>query len=1582
MSQPANDEFSQHLSDDEASNHEDASNTGATPKQQQQVIPQTTAISNIKLLILKKEEYDIWAMEMEHYLEYIDNDVWKERKAKNILLMAIPKEHIRRFHGMDDAKENAEGCFQTTLEAHGAEVSTEDANHKFLRSLPPAWSNLAMTMRTKPDVDTLSIDDLYNNLRVFEQEIQGASKTSSSAQNVAFVSQSKSSTNKVKSGFTGAYSTCTPSTSSTNIPEKEVLAGFADEVIYSLFAKQSEDWDLLHEDLEQIDDLDIEEMDINWQIAMIAIRMKKFYKKTGRRVRVDGKTPVGFDKKKLECFNCHNTGHFARECTAKGTHDGKKKRDSFYQHQEAGKQEKNQMGLLTMDDGIVNWGEHTEVEETNHALMAISSSNEVSLCSKTCIDSYNTLKTLCDEQMNQLGDQEAQILAYSQAVKKLEAQLVTFQKQQLSLNEKLTFQANEIYEKDEKLKKYRRIGMKAVKEKEQLQKTLDSWKDSSKNLWRLINSGMSSNSKVGLGYEIQSNNEVLSYEEEMNFSVFNCSEEDSVGKPLYSRFIKTNDFKGVPHPLSGDYTPTPQEEIDESLYVYGKKGPQEPEPSVTDDRTSEYSTCQSNDSAGSIGTSSEHSVDPESEISRVPPEVYVSTPITTNEKGVSASKSKEVEPSCVSHIKTPRQPVKDQATPKVNRKNWNAMVERELGEGYSFTKKKCFVCGSLSHLIKDCDYYEKKMAKEAEVKKQRVFNTGNGVAKPVWTNANRVNHSNKFVPRSVQLNTGRPNTNFVRSNINTGRTNINSVRPRVNTVNTNVNTVRSRQPVPTKTSNSFRPKRPQDHPLKNMVDKGIFDSGCSGHMTGNKDQLEDFEEFNGGFVTFGGSKGYISGKGKIRVGNLDFDSVSFVKELGHFNLFSISQICDKQHKVLFTETECLVVSSEFKMPDENQILLKVPRHHNMYSFDMKTPTPTKVFARLIAKATSNESKLWHKRNYIPVSLENQANPHTGASEVTNNAGTSQTPNSNASKEKDEDVELIVVPSAVKNTKEKVESRTSSSQIQRKSFDPDDSPMPELEIFHKSETGIFDEASYDEEGVITDFNSLPTEIEEEPKKISEALQDDSWVQAMQEELLQFKLQQVWVLVDLPHGMKVIGTKWVYRNKRDERGVVVRNKARLVAQGYTQEEGIDYDEVFAPVARIEAIRLFLAFASFMGFIVYQMDVKSAFLYGTIDEEVYVSQPPGFVDPDHPKKVYKVVKALYGLHQAPRAWYATLSTFLEKHGYKRGTIDKTLFIKRDKKDIMLVQVYVDDIIFGSTKKSWCDEFEALMKSRFQMSSMGELTFFLGLQVKQNKAGIFISQDKYVAEILKKFDLVNVKTAITPMETKVALTKDEEAVDVDVHLYRSMIGSLMYLTASRPDIMYAVCVCSRFQVTPKTSHLNAVKRIFKYLKGKPHLWYPRELPFDLEAFSDSDYDGSNLNRKSTTGGCQFLGQRLISWQCKKQTIVATSTTEAEYVAAVNCCGQVLWVQNQLLDYGFNFMNTKIHIDNESTICIVKNPVYHSKTKHIEIRHHFIRDCYEKKLISVEKIHTDLNVADLLTKPFDGPRFNYLVVSIGMVNS
>nr|GFA51428.1 putative ribonuclease H-like domain-containing protein [Tanacetum cinerariifolium] len=335
-----------------------------------------------------------------------------------------------------------------------------------------------------------------------------------------------------------------------------------------------------------------------------------------------------------------------------------------------------------------------------------------------------------------------------------------------------------------------------------------------------------------------------------------------------------------------------------------------------------------------------------------------------------------------------------------------------------------------------------------------------------------------------------------------------------------------------------------------------------------------------------------------------------------------------------------------------------------------------------------------------------------------------------------------------------------------------------------------------------------------------------------------------------------TKQMHNIHPTSQVIVCRNKARLVAQSHRQEEGIDYTDVFAPVAKIEAIRLFLAFASFIGFKVYQMDVKSSFLYGEIAEEVYVTQPKGFEDPDYLKRVYKVAKALYGLHHAPRAWYERLSTFLLKHVYRRGSMDQTLFIKKDSNDIMLVQVYIEDIIFGSTRKDWSEEFKTLMQSEFEMSSMGPLTFFLGLQVDQRLDGIFIHQEKYVAETLKKFDLDNSKLASTPFEPQKFREKNVPDEPISVYLYRSMIGCLMYLTATRPVIMFLVCAAARHQVSPKTSNHLSVKRIFNYLTAYPKLglWYPRDSPFDLEAFFDSDYDGAHGDKKSTTGGCQFF--------------------------------------------------------------------------------------------------------------------------------
>ncbi|KAJ0622951.1 putative RNA-directed DNA polymerase [Helianthus annuus] len=378
--------------------------------------------------------------------------------------------------------------------------------------------------------------------------------------------------------------------------------------------------------------------------------------------------------------------------------------------------------------------------------------------------------------------------------------------------------------------------------------------------------------------------------------------------------------------------------------------------------------------------------------------------------------------------------------------------------------------------------------------------------------------------------------------------------------------------------------------------------------------------------------------------------------------------------------------------------------------------------------------------------------------------------------------------------------------------------------------------------------------------------------MHEELNQFEKLGVWKLVKLPKGKRKLGTRWVFRNKQDSAGVIVRNKARLVVQGFRQIEGLDYDEVYAPVARLEAIRIFLAYASYMGFTVYQMDVKTAFLYGDVKEEIFVEQPLGFVHPDYPEYAYKLDKVLYGLHQAPRAWYATLTEHLLAHGYTCGTIDQTLFIKKVGKDQILVQIYVDDIIFGSTSEELCKEFERVMKKKFEMSALGEMKLFLGLQVKQNSQGILIHQVKYVDDVLAKFKFSDAKPAETPMAERPLLTEDEEGSPVDQRQYMSMIGSLMYLTASRPDIMFAVCNCARYQANPKTSHLIAVKRIFRYLKGRPWfgLWYPRDSNFDLFAFSDSNFGGTDSDRKSTSAGCQFLGDRLISWQCKKQQTVA----------------------------------------------------------------------------------------------------------------
>jgi hypothetical protein len=448
--------------------------------------------------------------------------------------------------------------------------------------------------------------------------------------------------------------------------------------------------------------------------------------------------------------------------------------------------------------------------------------------------------------------------------------------------------------------------------------------------------------------------------------------------------------------------------------------------------------------------------------------------------------------------------------------------------------------------------------------------------------------------------------------------------------------------------------------------------------------------------------------------------------------------------------------------------------------------------------------------------------------------------------------------------------------------------------------------------------------------------------------------------------------VFRNKQDDQGVIVRNKARLVAKGLSQVEGLDFGETFAPVAQLEAIRILLAYASCYDIKLYQMDVKSAFLNGFINELVYVEQPPRFEDPRYPNHAYRLSKALYGLKQAPRAWYERLWDFLIEKGFKIGTVDTTLCTKKHNSDIFICQVYVDDIIFGSTNDCHCKEFGELMSKEFKMSMIGELTFFLGFQVKQMKDGNFVSQEKYTKDLLKRFNMEKYKPIKTPMPTNGHLDLDERGNPVDQTLYRSMIGSLLYLTASRPDIMFSVCMCAQFQANPKKAHLRTVKRILRYLKHTPSvgLWYPKGATFDLIGYSDSDYARCKIDRKSTSRGCHLLGRSLVSWTSKKKNSVALSTAEAEYIAAGACCTQILYMKQTLLDYGVVLENVPLLCDNESDVKIANNLVQHSRTKHIDIRHHFLIDHVAKGDIILEGVRSEDQLADIFTKPLDKTRF------------
>nr|GEU94153.1 hypothetical protein [Tanacetum cinerariifolium] len=1489
---------------DNASIHNEATNTQQEPNNQPRIIT-TVSNNNAKFPYLKKDEYEVWAMKMEYWIINNDMNIWKVIQNGN---------NMKRTGRDHDVRITI--LYPTTAEEHIAVQRESKARTTLLQSIHDDY--VALTLKTKGGLEFLSFDDLYYKLKTLEVDVKGCS-TFSSSQSAGQVTLHLSS-NVIK------------------------------DVLQSFVADTEPEQQLAYEDLEQIEKLDLEEMDLKWQMAMLSVKVHKFEQKARRK--------IDFDKKE--------------SARAKGEND--KQRYSSFKIKEIGKKEEDSKALIIVDT-LVDWTNH---DSGSDGVIAAKEFGKITGC-----DSEDAIKDSAAKLYNLITGAHSEVANITGDAGEFGLMGVT---SELTLEDKIRVLSIELENTSNLLKHSERINADVETAKKDLQTKFDNqlaqtkkWRNSSKNLFKLIDSSMSVRTKVGLGFTNYISENELGWDDSA-FSVFTTNSEDVEGRPIFHRFSKTDSMKVVPPPLTGDYTSlSDHTNLDESQMSYGTKSSTFCDPKYV---PNDFVFCDNSDKSSEVNTYE----------------------FASSDSSVKSSEHKPTDStSCAST---------SSVSTSVNEAEIESNVGTPIKEPISYLVSLVIVLIRMNTLLgllvirmviliksQDYDFYEKQMANKTvgigvgpAVRPQSVptgkpkvtpvptgkpkvtpVSTGKQKVTPVPTGKTKVTPVPTGKPKVTPVPTGSPNRPFlVPTNrgyspsvisgkqhkasykaINAvssiseplqllhmdlfGPTSIRSIDHKYyclvitddysrfcwvfflahkdetylilknfinlveNQLNKKVKAIRCDNGTEIKNAHMIElcgskrikrehsnPRTPQQNRVTERKNRTLIEAArtmladsklptmfwtkavrtacydlnrvsvTSPHnktpyalLTGNIPSVSHFKPF-GCHVTilntsdhlgkFDGKadEGYIVGYSvsnkAYRVYNVPNKRVEesinlwFLKEkpnvqgLGHEWYFDLDYLTDSlsyryvsanqpaSTQGATTNSASIQADDSDSNCDEQVIIIPSYPSHNIHRTQPIDTPGDKVddssFPPALGTANDAEdlqtpqSAKLVPPDCIPVPTGKVPVP-TGSLPVP----TSSIPVPAAA---------IIVPT------DDVPVHTSSSTDLIFDNDPTTSfSCPSDLGNHNPSPGIFSPLSYDDDFGAT-LNNVASTVD--------ALEDLSWVDAMQEEMQQFKFQNEWVLIDLPTGKYAIGTKWILKNKRDTKGIVVHNKARLVSQGHRQEEGIDYDEVFAPVARIEAIRLFLAFASYMGFLVYQMDVKN---------------------PQYPKKVYKVVKALYGLHQAPRAWYGTLSTFLLKHGYRRGTINKTLFLKKKNRDIILVQVYVDDIIFGYIKKTWCDEFEALMKGEFQMSAMGELTFFLGPQLHPMKL-----------------------QSLSP---------------VNVHLYRSMIGSLMYLTASRPDIMFAVSACSRHQVTPTTSNLKAVKKIFKYLKGQPKLglWYPKESPLVFEDYSDSDYAGANRDRKSATGGCQFLGRRLISWQCKNQTIMATSSTEAEYVAAANCCGQ-----------------------------------------------------------------------------------------------
>jgi len=506
---------------------------------------------------------------------------------------------------------------------------------------------------------------------------------------------------------------------------------------------------------------------------------------------------------------------------------------------------------------------------------------------------------------------------------------------------------------------------------------------------------------------------------------------------------------------------------------------------------------------------------------------------------------------------------------------------------------------------------------------------------------------------------------------------------------------------------------------------------------------------------------------------------------------------------------------------------------------------------------------------------------------------------------------------------------------------------------------------------------------EPTSFHAAVRDPQWRQAMAEEIAALEKNDTWSLTDLPMGKKPISCKWVYRVKYNADGSIQRYKARLVIRGDHQVEGFDFNETFAPVAKMTSVRIFLSVAVAKGWELHQLDVNNAFLHGDLDEEVYMRLPPGFQSID-PTKVCRLKKSLYGLRQAPRQWFAKLSSKLSEYGFVRTYADYSLFVYRQQEVFMGLLIYVDDIVLASNNAAASQRFKAYLHACFSIKDLGPLKYFLGIEIARGPKGMFLCQRKYALDIIEECGLLGAKPADFPIEEnhKLALACGRELPDAT--RYRRLVGRLIYLTITRPELTYAVHVLSQFMQSPREDHMDAARRVVRYLKGTPGdgLFLSSTSNLQVYGYCDSDWGACPLSRRSLTGYFVTLGGSPISWRTKKQATVSRSSAEAEYRAMAVATSELIWVRTLLAALGiFHPQPMKLFCDSQSALHIAKNPVFHERTKHIEIDCHFVREKLVSGLLTFGHVPSQHQPADIFTKALGKRQFQYLKGKLGMIN-